>query len=70
MRVVDLIAKKRDGGTLSRDEIEVFVNGNTKPSLVVTPLVHSGGKMAGFWVGNGSDGSWRDLRVNGVTILK
>jgi len=55
---------------VTAEKIEVFVNGNTKPSLVVTPLVHSGGKMAGFWVGNGSDGSWRDLRVNGVTILK
>ena len=33
MRVVDLIAKKRDGGTLSRDEIELFVNGVTRGTL-------------------------------------
>ena len=33
MRVVDVIAKKRDGGTLSRDEIELFVNGVTCGTL-------------------------------------
>jgi pyrimidine-nucleoside phosphorylase len=33
MRVVDVIAKKRDGGTLSRDEIELFVNGVTRGTL-------------------------------------
>jgi pyrimidine-nucleoside phosphorylase len=33
MRVVDVIAKKRDGGALSRDEIELFVNGVTRGTL-------------------------------------
>jgi pyrimidine-nucleoside phosphorylase len=33
MRVVDVIAKKRDGGSLSRDEIELFVNGVTCGTL-------------------------------------
>jgi pyrimidine-nucleoside phosphorylase len=33
MRVVDVIAKKRDGDTLSRDEIELFVNGVTHGTL-------------------------------------
>jgi pyrimidine-nucleoside phosphorylase len=33
MRVVDVIAKKRDGGTLSRDEIQLFVNGVTRGTL-------------------------------------
>jgi pyrimidine-nucleoside phosphorylase len=33
MRVVDVIAKKRDGGTLSREEIELFVNGVTCGTL-------------------------------------
>ena len=33
MRVVDVIAKKRDGGSLSRDEIELFVNGVTRGTL-------------------------------------
>jgi hypothetical protein len=52
------------------EKIEVFVNGNTKPSLVVEPLVHSQGKLTGFWVGNGSDGNWRNLRVNGEAVIK
>src|SRR5215470_17278725 len=33
MRVVDVIAKKRDGGTLSREEIELFINGVTRGTL-------------------------------------
>ena len=33
MRVVDVIAKKRDGGALSREEIELFVNGVTCGTL-------------------------------------
>ena len=33
MRVVDVIAKKRDGDTLSREEIEFFVDGVTRGTL-------------------------------------
>ena len=33
MRVVDVIAKKRDGGALSREEIDFFVNGVTRGTL-------------------------------------
>ena len=33
MRVVDVIAKKRDGFTLSREEIDFFVNGVTRGTL-------------------------------------
>src|SRR5437016_1153497 len=33
MRVVDVIAKKRDGCTLSREEIDFFVNGVTRGTL-------------------------------------
>ena len=33
MRVVDVIAKKRDGDTLSREEIELVVNGVTRGTL-------------------------------------
>jgi hypothetical protein len=50
-------------------KIEVFVNGNAEPSLVVAPLVHTSGRLTGFWVGNGSDGDWKNLRVNGVGII-
>lgn len=51
-------------------KIEVFVDGSAKPSLVVTPLVHNRGELTGFWVGNGSDGHWRNLRVNGAAVIK
>jgi hypothetical protein len=43
--------------------IRVFVNSNTKPSLVVEPLVHSGSTMMGYWVGGGTDGDWKNLRI-------
>ena len=33
MRVVDVIAKKRDGGTLSREEIDFFVSGVSRGTL-------------------------------------
>ena len=33
MHVVDVIAKKRDGGTLSREEIDLFVNGVTHGTM-------------------------------------
>src|SRR5256714_5077523 len=33
MRVVDVIAKKRDGDTLSREEIDFFVNGVTRGTM-------------------------------------
>ena len=33
MRAVDVIAKKRDGGSLTRDEISFFVSGVTAGSL-------------------------------------
>ena len=42
MRVVDVIAKKRDGNTLSREEIELFVNGvtcGTLPDYQVSALL-------------------------------
>ena len=45
------------------EKIIVFVNGNTIPSLTVTPLVHRSGKQLGFWVGNGAPGDWRNLRI-------
>ena len=33
MRVVDVIAKKRDGGALSREEIDYFVDGVSRGTL-------------------------------------
>src|SRR5215510_14850040 len=51
MRVVDVIAKKRDGGTLSREEIELFVNGvlrgttNEETSWLTDSIVNSGARV-------------------------
>jgi len=46
------------------DKISVFVNGNGRPSLVVAPpLVHYVGRQIGYWVGNGSAGNWKNLRI-------
>jgi hypothetical protein len=50
------------------NRIEVFVNGNTAASLIVEPIVHRDALMAGFWAGESSDGSWRNLRINGKPI--
>jgi len=51
------------------NKVEVFVNRNATPSLVVEPIVHRAGRLTGFWVGNGSEGDWKNLRVNGVSIV-
>jgi hypothetical protein len=56
--------------TVTGAKIAVFVNGNPTPSLVVAPLVHTNGKLTGFWVGNGSDGDWKNLRVNGAAVIR
>ncbi len=48
---------------VSASTIKVFVNNDSKPSLVVDELVHTGGKMVGYWVGNGSDGNWKNLKI-------
>ena len=45
------------------EKISVFVNGDPGPSLTVTSIVHRTGKRVGFWVGNGSPGDWRNLRI-------
>ena len=49
--------------TVEPKKISVYVNGNSVPSLVVEPLVPIRGKRTGFWVGNGSDGSWKNLKI-------
>ncbi len=41
----------------------VFANGKRTPELVVRELVRLSGKRIGFWVGNGSDGDWKDLKL-------
>ena len=45
------------------NRINVYVNSNDKPSLVVEPLVPIRGNQIGYWVGNGSDGDWKNLTI-------
>lgn len=48
--------------TVDSKNIKVYVNGNTTPSLIVEPLVHTNGKMIGLWAG-GTDGDWKNLKI-------
>jgi hypothetical protein len=49
--------------TVENEKIIVYVNNNDQPSLTVVPLVKTGGKMIGYWVGNTSGGDWKNLRL-------
>lgn len=47
--------------SVTREAIQVFVNADTQPCLVVKPLVpHKSGKV-GFWAGNNSEGDFAGL---------
>ncbi len=48
---------------VSVSSIEVFVNGNNKPSLTVKPLNNYSKGKIGFWVGNFSDGNFSNLII-------
>jgi hypothetical protein len=45
------------------DKITVYVNNDTKPSLVVSPLTKRTTGDIGFWVGNNSDGDFANLTI-------
>ncbi|MBS1523159.1 MAG: DUF1080 domain-containing protein [Bacteroidetes bacterium] len=47
--------------TVDGNNIKVYVNGNTTPSLVVEPLVHYDGTMIGLWTD--SDGEWKNVKI-------
>lgn len=49
--------------TVTSKNISVYVNGAQSPSLTVEPLVHTEGKMIGFWVGSDSEGDWKNLKI-------
>jgi hypothetical protein len=49
---------------VTENKVSAFVNGNSMPALEVVPLVHSSGIMIGYWVGNGSDGDWKNLQIH------
>ena len=45
------------------NRISVFVNEQASPALEVQELISTGGTMIGYWVGNGSDGNWKNLAI-------
>ena len=51
---------------IDKNKIEVFVNKDEKPSLVVKPLSDNVTGKIGFWVGNNSDGDFSNfiIKVN------
>lgn len=48
---------------VSSERIEVFVNNDGRPSLIVTPLSNNAPGKIGFWVGNNSDGDFSNLTI-------
>ncbi len=48
---------------VSNERIEVFVNNDDRPSLIVTPLSNNAPGKIGFWVGNNSDGDFSNLII-------
>lgn len=49
--------------TVAPKKISVYVNGIPKAVLEVEPLVNTGGTKIGYWVGNGSPGDWKNLKI-------
>ncbi len=45
------------------NEVKAFVNNSPKPSLVVKKISAMSKGQVGFWVGNGSDGSFANLVI-------
>lgn len=48
---------------ISYPEVKVFVNNSAEPSLVVNQISQQKRGWLGFWVGNGSDGAFKNLKV-------
>lgn len=49
--------------TVQDQEVKVYVNNNEEPSLVVKQLSNQQKGQLGFWVGAGSDGDFRNLKI-------
>jgi hypothetical protein len=49
--------------TITPKKVNVYVNGIQRPMLQVEPLVNTGGTKVGYWVGNGSPGDWKNLKI-------
>lgn len=48
---------------VAKNSIEVYVNGDNKPSLNVQPLADYSKGNVGFWVGNNSDGDFSNITI-------
>lgn len=48
---------------VENQEVKVYVNQNTTPSLVVKQLNNQKGNKIGFWVGNQSDGNFANINI-------
>lgn len=44
-------------------KISVYVNNEAKPSLEIEQILPMNGTMIGYWVGNGSAGDWKNLKI-------
>jgi hypothetical protein len=49
---------------VSGRKVNVYINGSDKQVLALHSLAQSGGKMVGLWVGNGSGGDWKNLKIH------
>jgi hypothetical protein len=49
--------------TVTPKKVSVYVNGVQKAMLEVGPLTNTGGTKIGYWVGNGSPGDWKNLKI-------
>lgn len=48
---------------IGENNIQVFVNAESKPSLEVKPIKKGNGKRVGLWVGATSGGEWANLEI-------
>lgn len=48
---------------VTADHISVYINGNDMPVLNVRSLALIQGDRIGYWVGNGSGGNWKNLKI-------
>ena len=55
---------------VTANEIKVFVNNSTTPSIAVQSLNHYTTGKVGFWVGNGSDGDFSNLIIQKNEAVK
>ncbi len=49
--------------TVKGKQFAVYVNGEKQPSLEIQSLADTGGQRLGWWVGNGSGGDWKNLKI-------